>query len=258
MSYVLQSQLLISGNLQDLIKILSWIHQEEITLHCEMANRFGEQPVPAEVRTEKVASIKEKIIPSKPVVTHITTKNHVGYSKRGDLMKVNCWNCKTEFLTRNRHKKYCSPHCSAQAWNRSRYPRPDAIPKPAAKPKQCPECKGSFIPAKSNQEYCSHTCYNKALKQRKKITFDHVCKNCGKQTYGKHGWPVSFCSITCRRVFLDPSLKADKLKVQEFTIPESLPLGPLNEHDQSLKEKLDHIRKTCPAPSGPPIIHREF
>ena len=133
--------------------------------------------------------------------------------------------------------------------------------------KVCPECKLEFVPKVSIQEYCSRKCY---LKKDHHDNYEGVtitkrrperpminCHQCGKQFEPKIN-NQKFCGKKCymiewREVHKKP------VKVNETTCATaSLAVHISPEHDKAIREKLDKIKRTCPAPTKRPEFSRNL
>ncbi|GEM_PF-2599722 len=127
-------QLHISADAASIMKILEWIKNDEMSVNAALFN--GELKVreltPIVEETASPQPSGQSSMPEEqsfPVITHITTTDHVKFTDsytRGEKRKMICWQCKEEFLTVSRHVKYCSKKCkNASKYDAKKKTKPD-------------------------------------------------------------------------------------------------------------------------------------
>lgn len=71
-------------------------------------------------------------------------------NKYGKKIDIACCECKQNFKSSDKEKKFCSKNCSARFWRRENFGK-----------KKCPSCKKKFVMKYKKDIYCSINCYNK-------------------------------------------------------------------------------------------------
>ena len=135
--------------------------------------------------------------------------------------------------------------------------------------KVCPGCSQPFTPKISFQNYCSSKCYQKKyfsdhnVKKNKPVNNEKEpvdlqihCHQCGTPFHPKKAG-MKFCSKRCymiewREVHKKPvfAVKSYREIEQDVITAHKIP--------SSLKEKLDKIKATCPAPTKRPEFARNL
>jgi len=193
MSAQVQTQIVISGALPELIKILNWIHMDELTLEVSMGNS---SPRPTEIKEE-------------------------------EFFTVTCFSCGKEFKTKNIKKKFCSSLCNQRFYHK--------LKKEVFK-RECLNCQTQFETTDSRKKFCKYSCYSEYY----------------YKTHHKKSEPTLNISQS------DDHPPDGSIPMREFSIPDGIPLKPISDRDQRLKEKLQKYQHECPAPIPEPHISRNL